>query len=107
MADIPPVDDYFGVCPACLTAGACNIGRTNWMYCKEHRVKWQVGENLFSGSGEQTEEQWFENHKLLKDFREIEPHSSRMNNPANGALRPCACERCIAPVLAAIAATKE
>ena len=102
MADIPPVDDYFGVCPTCLKAAGCNIGRTNWMYCKEHGVKWRVGENVFSGWRDETEEQWFKNYELLKGFREIEPHSSWLNDPANGAARPCSCERCIAPVLAAI-----
>jgi hypothetical protein len=104
MADILPVDDYFGVCPMCLNAAACNIGRVNWMYCREHSVKWRVGENLFSTWRYATEEKWSENYELLKDFGEIEPHSSYLNNPSNETLQPCACDRCVAGVLSAISA---
>jgi hypothetical protein len=94
-------DDFFGVCPTCLKAEGCNIGRENWVYCAAHRVKWRVGENLFSGWRYEAEERWFENYLLLKDFPESEPHSPYPNNPGNEALQPCACERCIAPVLTA------
>jgi hypothetical protein len=103
MADTLP-DDYFGVCPACLTAARCNIGRENWMYCEEHRVKWQVGENLFSSLPDDTEDHWFENYRLLKGFRSIVPHSSWLNDPANKSVEPCTCDRCVAGVLSSISA---
>jgi hypothetical protein len=102
MVKLVKQDDYFGVCPHCLQASDCNIGRANWMYCKEHRVKWQVGENLFSSWRHETEEQWFNNYELLKDFREINPHSSWLNDPANKAPGPCSCERCVRAVIQAL-----
>ena len=111
MADIYQADDYFGVCPTCLNAGGCNIRREYWMYCREHRVKWRIGENLFSGCRYETEEQWSKNAELLKDFREIEAHSSYQNSipgdPKHPNVAPCACERCIAPVLTGMAAAKD
>ena len=74
------------------------------MYCREHSVKWRVGEKLFSTWRYETEEKWSENYELLKDFGEIEPHSSYLNNPSNETLQPCACDRCVAGVLSAISA---
>ena len=103
MTDTLP-DDYFGVCPECLNAAGCNIGRENWRYCKEHRVKWQVGENLFSTWRSETEDQWFDNYKILKDFRQIVPHSSWLNNPAVKPAEPCTCDRCVSGVLSSISA---
>ena len=100
-------DGYFGVCPTCLNAWLCNIGNAHWMYCEQHRVKWHLGENLFSNWLHETEEQWLENYVLLKDFREIEPHSSWLNDPAHEAAQPCACERCVASALSAISACAE
>jgi hypothetical protein len=42
-------EDYFGVCPTCgSNDGFLIIGRDHWFICKEHRVKWLVGSNLFS-----------------------------------------------------------
>jgi hypothetical protein len=51
------MDDYFGVCPTCQkTDGYTNVGRSHWFFCKEHRVKWWVGSNLFSSWQGETEE---------------------------------------------------
>jgi hypothetical protein len=50
--------DHFGVCPTCnKTDGYINIGRGHWFYCAQHKIKWCVGENLFSGWQDETEEQ--------------------------------------------------
>jgi hypothetical protein len=49
-------DTYFGVCPECgKTDGYINIGREHWFYCKEHKVKWWAGSNLFRGWKDETE----------------------------------------------------
>jgi hypothetical protein len=51
-------DDHFGVCPHCgKNDGYLNVGRSHWFYCKEHRVKWCSGANLFSWWRHQTEEE--------------------------------------------------
>lgn len=51
-------DNYFGVCPSCgHTDGCINIGRGHWFFCKEHKVCWFVGSNLFSGWREESEEE--------------------------------------------------
>ena len=42
-------DGYFGLCPHCKkTDGYINIGRGHWFFCKEHKVCWFAGSNLFS-----------------------------------------------------------
>ena len=47
--ELPDVD-YFGGCPGCtLNNGHLNVGRTHWIVCHKHRVRWCVGSNLFSG----------------------------------------------------------
>ena len=49
-------DDYFGVCPECgKSDGYINAGRSHWFICKEHKIKWLVGCNLFSDWRHQTE----------------------------------------------------
>jgi hypothetical protein len=50
------IDDYFGVCPHCgKNDGFINVGRSHWFFCKEHRVKWCAGANLFSSWRHETE----------------------------------------------------
>jgi hypothetical protein len=66
---------YFGGCPHCAgNDGHINVGRSHWMSCAEHKVKWCVGENLFSHWRDQTED---EQRKVYDDlgfgeYREIE-----------------------------------
>src|SRR5579863_4829145 len=69
-------DYYFGACPHCeQTDGYVNAGRDHWYICKEHRVMWWVGSNLFSGWRDETEEEqrrvWNENG--IGHFTVIEP----------------------------------
>lgn len=59
-------DHYFGLCPYCRnTDGYINIGKGHWFFCKEHKVKWWVGSNLFSGWEEQTEKEQEDIHEEL------------------------------------------
>jgi hypothetical protein len=52
------VDDYFGVCPVCKKHdGFINVGRSHWFFCKEHKIKWCAGSNIFSSWKEETEEE--------------------------------------------------
>jgi hypothetical protein len=67
---------HFGVCPYCHKFdGWANAGKSHRMYCKEHRVSWYVGANLFGDWRDQTEEEqrriWAEIG--LDDFRHVEP----------------------------------
>lgn len=56
MMELNEFDSYFGVCPKCLKNDGCvNVGRSHWFYCKEHRVCWCVGSNLFSSWRYETE----------------------------------------------------
>jgi hypothetical protein len=49
-------NDYFGVCPHCgKNDGYLNVGKGHWFFCKEHRLKWLIGANLFSSWRDQTE----------------------------------------------------
>ena len=48
---LPSFDAYWGVCPKCKGHdGFVDVDHgENWVVCHRHRVKWLVGENLFSG----------------------------------------------------------
>jgi hypothetical protein len=77
-----PVDNYFGGCPQCGRDDGCaNVGRSHWFYCKEHKVKWCIGSNLFSTWRDETEEEQrrIYNEIGLGDFTEVEPLPC--NNP--------------------------
>jgi hypothetical protein len=51
-------DHHFGACPQCgNNDGFYNAGRSHWFVCHEHRTRWWVGSNLFSGWKEETEEE--------------------------------------------------
>lgn len=69
---IEAADDRFGICPVC---GGCdhflNIGRTHWMVCERHRLKWNIGENLFRCWRFETEEDWRRNADTLRGYAEV------------------------------------
>jgi hypothetical protein len=49
---------YFGVCPHCFkNDGYVNTSRSHIFYCKEHKVSWCAGFNIFDDWREQTEEE--------------------------------------------------
>jgi hypothetical protein len=40
---------FFGGCPKCGSYdGYFDMGRDHWFFCREHRVKWLWGSNMFS-----------------------------------------------------------
>jgi hypothetical protein len=69
-------DDFFGLCPYCHRGnGYANAGRSHRAYCREHKVSWLIGSNLFSSWRHETNEQqlaiWSEIG--LDDFEDIMP----------------------------------
>jgi hypothetical protein len=66
--------DYFGLCPYCHDYDYyTNIGKAHWFVCKEHKVKWLAGCNLFSSWRDETEEDWEKNYEEIKAYEEVEP----------------------------------
>jgi hypothetical protein len=75
-------EEYWGVCPVCHHSPHwLNIGADHWCYCPQHRVKWFVGERLFSCfMYETTEEQKAKSDTLnFGSYTEVDdvprPHS--------------------------------
>ena len=67
-------DSYFGGCPVCHRSdGYLNIGRGHWKVCHAHKVRWFVGENLFSTWKDETENDWRRNHDLIGAYPKVEP----------------------------------
>src|SRR5262249_48756857 len=68
----PGIDDHFGLCPKCLADPVMlNIERNHFAICKEHKVYWPVGSNLFSAWRHETEEDWQRNANLLETYTEV------------------------------------
>ena len=71
---LPTYTPYFGGCPICWKQdGHLNYGRDHWCVCHDHKKKWYVGSNLFSGWREENEAIWEDNAKLLAGFEKCEP----------------------------------
>ncbi len=67
-------DAGLGVCPTCRhTNGILNDYKDHWGVCDAHRVKWEVGYNLFSAWQFETQLDWSRNRALLAGYREVEP----------------------------------
>ena len=47
-----------------------NIGRTHWMVCDECKIKWLIGENLFSSWREENETIWKKNAERIRNYKE-------------------------------------
>jgi hypothetical protein len=66
--------DYFGGCPTCgKNDGYLNAGRTHVFYCREHKVSWIFGANLFDSWKDETEDEQREKYKLIEGFERVEP----------------------------------
>lgn len=67
-------DLYFGGCPHCgRTDGYFNLHRNHFFVCHEHRVKWFVGENIFSSWRHQTPHNWERNAKSVASYADVRP----------------------------------
>jgi len=72
-------DEYFGGCPCCgKTDGYFNLRRNHFFVCHEHRVKWIVGENLFSSWRQETPDDWERNAKRFSEYADVEPVQAPM-----------------------------
>lgn len=66
-------ESYFGVCPICKKSnGYVNIHQSHWSYCKEHKICWCIGYNLFSSWHNENESIWLSNAKMLEDYKILE-----------------------------------
>ncbi len=66
--------EYFGRCPHCGTYEDClNIGPELWIVCHTHRTKWIHSAGIFEWS-HQSEDEWYRNWLLLKDYEDISPN---------------------------------
>jgi hypothetical protein len=66
---------YWGVCPECgHRDGYLNVGKGHWLYCREHRIRWFIGSNLFSNWKDETEDEQRAKYDALDfgDFRTID-----------------------------------
>jgi hypothetical protein len=63
---------YDGLCPNCGNVEGFNIRSVNMAGCREHKLCWQVGINLYSGWQHESEATWRENADLLATFKEID-----------------------------------
>jgi hypothetical protein len=69
-----PPDFSFGGCPTCGGDGSYrNAGREQWFICAEHRVKWLVGDNLFSSWRYESPEDEQAQRTELAGYRVVEP----------------------------------
>jgi hypothetical protein len=67
-------DDYFGLSPHCQkTDGYINVGRAHYNVCDEHKVRWFVGENLFSSHHYDTDEDKRQAAEIMASYTEVEP----------------------------------
>ena len=66
-------DNYFGHCLIPEHENFyLNIGRQNWMYCDECKIRWFMGENLISTWRQENEDIWEKNYKKIKDYEELD-----------------------------------
>ncbi len=65
---------HFGGCPHCgYSDGPYNVGPAHWLVCREHRVRWWIGENLFRAWRTETSMEWEGTRRWLGDFQIVEP----------------------------------
>ena len=65
---------HFGGCPFCgHSSGPYNVRRDHWLVCQEHRVRWWIGENLFSAWRNESPHESEQTRLWLSDFQVVEP----------------------------------
>jgi hypothetical protein len=67
---------YFGLCPICKkTDSYVNIGRSQWFFCEEHRVRWCIGSDVFSSWRYETESAQQSHCERIgfDEFTDVEP----------------------------------
>lgn len=66
-----------GSCPTCgKNDGFVNLGKEHWFICREHKMKWFGGSNLFEGWKDQTIAQSLSVEALLEGYTEVLPQQA-------------------------------
>jgi len=64
--------NYFGHCPFPEHENYyLNIHREHWMVCDKCKIKWCMGENLFSSWRTENMAKWKANFMRIKNYKEI------------------------------------
>ena len=67
-------DATWGLCPVCKrNDGYLNVGRAQWVICHRHRVKWLLGDGVFSSWRDDPPEVHEKNGDLLACYGEVSP----------------------------------
>ena len=72
---LPPLAvHYEGCCPRCHSGGELvHVDREQFIVCRDHRLAWHIGSNLYSGWRNLTPEQQAENRRFLECCEIIDP----------------------------------
>jgi hypothetical protein len=74
MTSMTKQDDYFGLCPHCMSyTGHVNAGKTTIFYCKEHMVSWVFGAGFFGGDEAEEEQRKIYDEAGIATMQRIEP----------------------------------
>jgi len=66
-------EHYFGHCPVPGHENYyLNVGRKHWMVCEKCRIKWLIGENLFSSWRQESADVWQRNAETIKEYEEVD-----------------------------------
>lgn len=65
--------DVLGGCPECgRNDGHHNVGAGHWGLCHQHRTRWFIGANLFSGWREESEAEQRAQFAAVADYAKVE-----------------------------------
>jgi len=77
---------HFGGCPHCgHSEGPYDVGRVHWLVCREHRLRWWIGENLFRAWRSETPAEWKATQQWLNHYQIVEPAYAEDSNRDGGA----------------------
>jgi hypothetical protein len=83
---------YFKGCPICgEDDGYMNHGRVHFNVCKKHKLKWRIGENLFSSWKYETKEEREEQIRSLSEFTDATDWNRTTGNSDESATEPTNC----------------
>lgn len=65
---------HCGGCPVCSkNDGYLNLGSAHWFICREHKIKWLIGDNMFDSWMNQTVAQHLSAERVLSSYKEVTP----------------------------------
>lgn len=77
---------HFGGCPHCgYSEGPHNVRRAHWLVCREHRVRWWIGENLFRAWRTESPAEWEATRRWLSGFQIVDPVHGDDSKPGEEA----------------------